>query len=255
MNKKHLRTIGIVSIILGCSLFIFLGAASIWAEIEASFFNSALRSDEPLDALSCPTFINQDEVGTVTGRFYNPTEKTAEMDIRTYVTAGFVTLMDEFITTFTLGPGETKVVEVPVTAENAAYNRLVLVRMHQMKRNPFPYQNASCGIVVVNTFLLTGSQFLTLMIVLAVVFSSGGLLLWAQFSKPIIKERLLVFSAMIFLTVVAVSVAIAGLLNLWLLGIGLLVIWILMGTGMIWQFSTRAAGIESVTPTKIKRQL
>lgn len=238
MKKKTLRIIGITTLILGALLFVYIGIISVWGELEASFFNAGLRSEEPLETLSCPAVITSSETAAVSGTFYNPFDKTANMEIRTYVTAGFVTLMNEFITTFTLEPGNTKIVEVPIIPEDAAYERVIMVRMHQMKRIPFPYQNASCGIVVINFPLLTGAQFITLILSLGTVLTAGGITLWAVNSKPIVWLRLKIFVAMIIFALTSASIAAVGLMGIWGLALIMIVIWIFMGLGMIWQFST-----------------
>jgi len=238
MNKKTFRIIGIVCLITGMFLLVFLGIISISGEVEATFFNAGLKSDEPLSTLHCPAVITNNEVGIVSGNFYNPSDKIINMEVRTYVTDGYVTLMDEIIINFILGPGENKIVEVPVTAEDAAYNRIVMVRMHQMKRIPLPYQNAACGIVVVNLPFLTGMQFIILTIGLGVLLSAGGITLWAVNAKPIVWDRLRNFQAMIFLTVTAIASTVTSLLNLWALALIITIVWLLMGLSMIWQFST-----------------
>jgi len=238
MKKKTIRIIGITSLVIGALLFVYIGIISIWGELEASFFNAALRSEEPLDTLSCPAVITSSETAAVSGTFFNPYDKSANMEIRTYITAGFVTLMNEFITTFSLEPGNTKIVEVPIIPEDAAYERVIMVRMHQMKRIPFPYQNASCGIVVVNIPFLTGTQFITLTLSLGTLLSAGGIAFWAVNSKPIVWLRLKIFVAMIIFALTSASIAAIGLIGLWGLALILTVVWIFMGLGMIWQFST-----------------
>lgn len=238
MKKKTLRITGITTLIIGALFFVYIGIISVWGELEATFFNAALRSEDPLKTLSCPAVITSHETAAVTGTFYNPYDKSANMEIRTYVTDGFVTLMNEYITTFTLDPGNTNIVEIPIIAEDAAYERVIMVRMHQMKRIPFPYQNASCGIVVVNFPFLTGSQFIIMILSLGTLLTIGGITLWAVNSKPIVWLRLKIFVAMIIFGLTSASIAIIGLIGLWGLALIMTVIWIFMGLGMIWQFST-----------------
>jgi hypothetical protein len=238
MKKKTYRITGIVLLITGIFLFVYLGVLTMWGGIEASFFNSDLRSNTPLKTLECPALITPSETAYVSGTFDNPSERVVDMEIRTYVSAGFVTLMNEYITTFTLQPGESKIVEVPIIAEDAAYNRIVMVRMHQMKRVPFPYMNAACGIVLVNVEALTGAQFVAISLILGALLSAGGITLWALHARPIVWDRLKIFRAMIFLTIAGLSIPLSSLLGFWGLSILLLMIWIFMGTGMIWQFAT-----------------
>lgn len=238
MNKKSLRIIGIVLFLFGTFLFVYIGALSIWGEIEASFFNSALRSDQPLKGLRCPAFITSNEIGKVSKEFINISEKSVDLEVRTYISDGYVTLLNEIIRKFTLAPGESEIVEVPFTEEDAAYKRIIMVRMHQMKRYSFPYQNASCGVVLINIPFITGTQFLIIATSLAAVCSVGGIVLWKVNAKPIIWKRSKIFKAMIFLLSTAIILTIFSLLNYWGIAIIITVIWLLMGTGMIWQFST-----------------
>lgn len=238
MSKKSFRIIGVAIMILGIVLLVYLGVLTMWGEIEASFFNSSLRSDEPLSSLTCPAVITPSETAYVSGTFDNPSDKVVDMEVRTYVSAGYVTLMNEYITTFTLAPGEAKRVEIPITAEEAAYDRFVMVRMHQMKRLPFPYLNAACGIVLVNLKGITGSQFVALVFGLGILLTAAGIALWAFHARPIVWDRLKIFKAMLFLSVTALTIPISSLLNYWGLSILLLVVWIFMSVSMIWQFVT-----------------
>ena len=238
MEKKTFRIVGIILLILGAILLAYLGVLTMWGELEASFFNSSLRSDEPLTTLNCPAVITPSETAYISGTFDNPSDRVVDMEIRTYVSAGFVTLMNEYITTFTLQPGDAKRVEVPIQADDAAYDRIVMVRMHQMKRVPFPYMNAACGIVLINFRGITGSQFVALSLGLGVLLSAGGIALWAFNARPIVWQRLKIFRAMIFLSLTALSIPISSLLNLWALSILLTMVWIFMGIGMIYQFAT-----------------
>lgn len=239
MSKKSFRIIGVAIMILGIVLLVYLGVLTMWGEIEASFFNSSLRSDEPLSSLTCPAVITPSETAYVSGTFDNPSDKVVDMEVRTYVSAGYVTLMNEYITTFTLAPGEAKRVEIPITAEEAAYDRFVMVRMHQMKRLPFPYLNAACGIALINLKGITGSQFVVLAFSLGIILAAGGIILWALNSRPIIQQRLKVLKAIIFLSATALSIPISSLLNYWALSILLIMIWIFMSVSILfWQLNT-----------------
>ena len=238
MPKKTFLIAGIALMIVGVVLLVYLGVLTMWGELEASFFNSALRSDEPLSTLNCPAVITPSEIAYVSGTFENPSDRSVDMEVRTYVSAGFVTLMNEYITTFTLEPGAAKRVEVPITAEEAAYDRIVMVRMHQMKRMPFPYLNAACGIVLVDINGLTGGQFVGLIFGLGALFTAGGVALWAFHARPIVQYRLKVFKALTFLSVTAFSIPISSLLNYWALSILLIMIWIFLGVSILfWQLN------------------
>ncbi|MFN2302276.1 MAG: hypothetical protein ACK2TV_00960, partial [Anaerolineales bacterium] len=80
--------------------------------------------------------------------------------------------------------------------------------------------------------------FIILIVSLGLLLAAIGIFLWARNSRPLVWLRLRKFQAMIILTVAALVFTIVALLNFWFFAIILLVIWILMGIGMIFQFST-----------------
>ncbi len=240
MNKKVLRTIGMITLIIGALSFFIIGVLSIWGDIEASFFNNTLQSSERLTTLKCPSVIMKDEIATISANFHNPTDKPIELEIRTYITDGFVTLMTEYITDVPLQPEETKIVKWPISSDDAAYDRVVMARVHMMKEYPLPYRDAACGVVVVNLpFIDSGRAFVTLVLSLGGVFSVGGILLWSLNSKPLVPlawRRFRIFKAQIFVAVTALAVALSGLSGLWFLGVLFTMVFLLMGAEMLRQF-------------------
>jgi len=230
MKEKTLRLIGIILSVLGTLMFVFIGAVSIWGDIEATFFNASLQSDTSLKTLRCPPVITTDEVGIVSANITNTDDKPHTIDVRAYVTDGFITLMNEYLAEVTLEPNESERLEWPVVAENAAYERLILVRVHQMKEYPLPYMNASCGIVVINLPFLTGNQLTAMIVILAFFLSGGGILLWA------LNEDSNVWIKMIIFSISGCLFTVAGLFGKWFLGLFIFIVWILMGVGMIWQY-------------------
>jgi hypothetical protein len=143
--------------------------------------------------------------------------------------------MQEKVDRLEIEPGETKSVEVKVSSENAVYNRIILVRMHQFSYGPLPYRNASCGIYVINIPFLTGQQFIIISLVLGLIFSGVGLLLWALSSRPIVWDKLTRIHELLALILLAIFICITGLSSMWLLGVFLLVLWFLLGIGLIGQ--------------------
>ena len=236
MNKKSARIFGIILLLLGIFLFVFIGGISIWGDIEALFFDAALAQAKNLDHLRCPAVITPNEISKVTARITNIDQKPVTIEVRAHVTDGFVTLMNEYITDVPLEPGESKTVDVPIAPENAAYGRLVLVRVHQMKELTNPYQNAACGVVLVNVPFLTGTQFVIVVMSLGVLLTAGGLSLWAFNSRPIILQRRRTFVSLLIFTAIAIALAVIALIGTWLLGIILAVVWVLMGASLIVQF-------------------
>ncbi len=231
MNKKSLRIVGLIFLILSAILFAFLGIISMWGDLEAVVFNSAIKSNKPLTSLRCPIVITPDDNAYVSARIHNSSDRELEMEIRTRVSDGSVVLMKEFTTNFVLKSGESEVVHVPISTADAAFDRVVLVRMHQISRGPLPYLNASCGIVVFNIPHITGNQFVILILILGTLFSAAGMTLWVLNAKPIEGNRLKTFRFLLFFTILACLLVLSGLFGWWMITLFLAIIWILLGMG------------------------
>lgn len=130
-------------------------------------------------------------------------------------------------------PGETESVEIEVTAANAVYNQIILVRMHQFPYRPLPYRNASCGIYVIDILSLTGMQFVYISLGLGSLFSVVGIVLWGLSSRPIVWDRMTNLQWLITFVFLSILIAIIGLAGLWLFGVFLFVLWILLTIGLI----------------------
>jgi len=235
MKKQTLENIFIILISIGALCFVLIGGLSIWADLEASVFNSAIRTTERLSTFNCPSIISENEVGIISASFTNTSEREIRPRIQTFVTDSYVILMQEQIDTLIIAPGETTSVEVKVTADNAVYNRLILARMHQFNYGPLPYRNASCGIFILGTSFITGSQFITLIVITGLILSLSGIGLWLLKLKPIVWDRLTTLHEMIVLVVLALLIMIAGLASWWIFGVFLIVIWLLLVVGIISQ--------------------
>ena len=235
MVNKPFRSIGLVLLVIGTFLLAFLGLISIWGDIEAFVFNAAIRSERPLSTLRCPAIITPKDKAVVSARILNSSDRELEMLVRTNISDGYVIFLREVPTTFTLQPGESDIVKVPISMEDAAYDRVVLVRMHQISRGSLPYKNASCGVIVFDLPWITGRQFVFAFFGLGTILSALGLGLLSQNQKIISREQLISFRLLIGFTILSPILAIIGLQGWWLLGLIIATIWILLGIGLISQ--------------------
>lgn len=237
MKKKVFRIVGIISLVVGVFLIVFPGIISIWGDFEALSFNSTIRTDKTLSTLKCPVVITSKQNSTVSASFYNLADKSVDMEIRTYVTDGYVILMKQYISKFTFAPDESITISVPITPDDAAYERVVMVRMQQMSRRPFPSRSASCGIVVVNVPFLSGTQFVSLIISLGFIMTVGGITLYAFNARPINEYHLRVIRSLVYFTILSFLLTLTGMLGLWLLGLIIIILWIVMGIGIVAYFA------------------
>ncbi len=224
-----------IFLIIGTCLLAFLGIISIWGDIEAFVFNAAIKPDKSLSTLRCPAIITPKDDAVVSAKIENSSNRELEMLIRTNITDGYVILMKEISTTLTLKPGESETVSVPIYVEDAAYDRVVLVRMHQTRRGSLPYRNSSCGVIVFDMPFISGKQLVLLILVLGTILSGLGFWMFSTSQKLLSREQLISSRLLFGFTILSFLLSIIGLQGWWLVGVLLATIWVLLGVGLISQ--------------------
>ena len=220
VGKKVKRTLGAMLFTLGflIGLVVFVGA--VWADFEAAMFDTAIKGDESLRPVRCPVIITGDETGTISAAFHNPLDRLVKYFVRTHISRGFVTYMREDKELLPVEPGETERLEWTVTADDAAYGRVILVKVLLMANYPLPSRQATCGILTLDVPYLSGKQLLTLAVAASLVCMALGGGLWFQASRPVDegfpKELARGMAALAGSVVVGMIVAFLGP---WLLGL------------------------------------
>lgn len=244
MTTRHkiFRTSGIILFAIGVLLGMTLTAVTIWTDLEASFFDSALasRGDDPLKTLRCPVLMTRSETGTIRATFENPAEKPIELMLRAHITDGFVTLMREVNTSLPLEPGEKEAVEWSLTADDVAYRWLILARVLQFRYHPLPARQAACGVLVVDVPFLTGNQLFVLVIAVAFLSSAGGMALWSAGNWPLKSRPLATLRTMVALSVTLLIGFLISFLESWLIGALLFAITLLLILEVLRQAITAA---------------
>jgi hypothetical protein len=238
-KNKNIRTLGVLIFSVGFLLGLALLAIVVWGDLEAHIFDPAIPSDEMLTTLRCPVMITAPEVGTVTATFTNPLDRPVEFRIRTHISEGHVTLMREENTSLPLEPGETQPLQWTVTADDAAFRRLILVRVRLFGKYPLPSRAGSCGILVVDLPYLSGSLIFALAFAASLLGMAGGAGLWVVANRPLSDQSLGVLRAMGALAGCVVVGTIIGLLGHWMLGGVVFVITLLLIGAVIGYFVIR----------------
>lgn len=210
------RALIIYLIGLVCGLLVAAGA--IWPDLEASLFDPSLRFEEQL-ALRCPVFLTAaDELGEVRVTIVNPSaERPARIPVRARFSDGYVTLMREVNATLELDPGGRETLAYEISASDAAYNRLILVRVLAFRSSPFPGGQATCGVLWLDTPLISGGLLLALLLLASLGgMGYGSYVMWrnGRFSSRA-AELSRFMMGVVGLILVAM---LAGLLGWWLIG-------------------------------------
>jgi hypothetical protein len=172
------------------------------------------------------------ETGTVTATFTNPLERPIELYTRAHITEGYVTLMREVIATLSLNPGDTKPLRWTVTSDDAAFGRLILVKVTVNRKYPLPSRQGTCGILVVGLPYFTGTQVFALTFAASLLSMAGGAGLWIAANRPL-KE--LGRDVIVAMGVLAGSVLVGMIISLrgsWLFG-GLVFVFTVLLIGAI----------------------
>jgi len=227
-SKRILRTLGVFIFAIGVFFGMALLAIAVWGDLEASLFDTSMRGDASLTTLRCPVMMTPNETGRASATFENPLERPVTFTIRAHISQGYVTLMREIDSKLLLEPGETQTLKWTVTPDDAAYGRLVLMRVHLSAKYPLPSRDASCGILVVDLTYFSGSQLAAFTLAASVLGMAIGAGLWVVANRPLRGPAREAIRAM---GVLAGSVSIGlvlGLMGQWLLGVLLLVISLLL---------------------------
>ncbi len=218
IRDKIFCRFGIILFAFGVLLGMTLTAVTVWADLEASFFDADLasRGGETLKTLRCPVLMTTSEIGVVRVDLENPVEKPIELRLRAHITEGFVTLMREVNATVPLDPGQEETVEFYLTEDDVTFHWLILVRVLQFRYYPLPSSQAACGVLVLDVPFLTGAQLLALSIAVTLLSLVGGIALWAAGNWPLNRRTLATTRTMGALTVSLLIGFTVGILGAWL---------------------------------------
>jgi hypothetical protein len=199
----------------------------VWADFEAALFSPGIQQDAALRSLRCPVLITRSETGTVTASLKNPLERSTERYVEAHISDGYVTLMREINTRIPLDPGERQRLEWTVTADDAAFGRLVLVKVVLRARYPLPSRQGTCGILVVDVPFFRGNHFFALGFVVSLLSMAAGFGLWHRAGQPLRERGRQIGRAMGVLTGIVLLGTIVGLMGWWVPGLIFFVITVL----------------------------
>lgn len=232
LRERLARPLGILLFSAGLLLGMALFGTLVWADFEAVLFNPGRRYDAPLRSLRCPVMITRSETGTVTASLTNPLDRSIDRYVRAHITDGYVTLMREVDQSVSIASGERERLAWEVTADDAAFERFILVRIVVRGRYPLPSRQGTCGIFVVDVPYLTGEQVFGLVFTASLISMGMGFGLWYRASEPLRARGLQAARAMGMLASSVALGTIVGWLGWWLPGAIVFLITVL-GVGVI----------------------
>ena len=242
MNSKNktIRILGVLIFSAGVLLGMALFGIVVWGDFEAAMFDPSIKRDAPLATLRCPVMMTKTETGTVSATFTNPLERPIELYTRAHITEGYVTLMREVNTKLPLDPGETKPLQWTVTSDDAAFGRLILVKVTVNRKYPLPSRQGTCGILVVDLPYFTGNQIFAFTLAASLLSMVAGAGLWVVANRPLRGPGLDVTRAMGVLAGSVLTGTIVGLRGSWMFGGLIFVFTVLLIGAVIGYFVSRS---------------
>jgi len=209
-----------------------LVVTAVWADLEAALFDPSISAQERLNSLRCPLIMTSGETRQVSASFTNDRDKPRNVSVRAHFTTGVVTLIQVNSSEEMLEPGETRRLSWPIRMENVVFDRLILVRIFNLRSPSAPARQGTCGILVLNWPSLRGWAITTAALTASLLGMGGGALLWIRAHQPLdVSER----KTAVMLAMMAGFILIgltAGAMGWWLPGTGLLILlFILMLAG------------------------
>lgn len=230
-GKKRNIDLGLTLFLVGILFGAAVAFVTIWGDLEGSLFDTLYRAEQPLPSLSCPVLMTASDEATISASFRNSDDRAEILRVRARISQGFASLIREEQVEFTLPPGESETAVFQITADDAAWDRVVLARVTTVRNAPYRrLVGSSCGVLLLPIRGVTGGQILAAMISLSLVLTALGGYLWRNGrSRPLSLQNQKVWRLMLGVAGLVGAALVASLLQQWLLGgVFLLILFLLI---------------------------
>lgn len=211
---------------VGLAWLAVVAFAAAWPDMEAGAFDASttLVADQPLRSLSCPLVLAADEERRVQARFDNPSDAPEAFLVRSRVSEGFVTVVREDSRQVALAPGGSTTLSWPVFASDAAYGRIVMVRVLATRSAVSPARQSACGILVVGIRGVPGRAIAAVAVLAGLAFVLAGAVHWRRAHRPPTPGDRRAAQRAGVLAAIVVASLVTGIGGLWLVSHLLLVV-------------------------------
>lgn len=233
-NKSQntiLQVLALFSFVLGLAISLIFNGLVLWSHLEGMAFwgypesiafDSSLTTEARISNLRCPIVLTPGETDWAELTISNPNE----YPIRTWISAhisqpGRVENMLRRTRSRSLDPGAETELVWQLTEENVIYDRMILVRVFlRLTEHHPPSRTRHCGILFVDLFGLTGTQFLLAAVLGSIILKADGLFLWWHFRRSRQKSRQdLVLRLLLGLFILSLVTTLGSIFRQWLLGL------------------------------------
>jgi hypothetical protein len=184
-HRNTFRGLGMLFFSIGVLLALGILGVSVYTDFEASLFDFPINAEKSIRPFTCPILIDTDEVGIVRATVKNDSPATARRTITGQITQINSTEVREETYKSYFDPYESKEVFWEITADDAVYSQLILVKVVIDSSLFRPARESDCGVLVLDLpGKFTGGQFLVFLLVVGLALLIGGARLWWVFNDP-----------------------------------------------------------------------
>ncbi len=205
---------------LGVAWLAALSFAAAWPDMEAGVFDAGTSSsaDGRIKSLRCPIMITADETARVTARFTNSADQPESFLVRSRISEGFVTMVREDTEQVTIEPGADVEFSWPISAADAVFGRMVLVRVLATRSALSPARESACGTLVLGIpgASISGRWLFipSVLIGLTLVGAGGGA--WLARKRPLLGRERSTARRVGLLSLIILGSLAYGIAGLWL---------------------------------------
>lgn len=215
------RRLSVFYFSIGVLFGMILLGASVYADFESTLFDVSLSAEARIRPLQCPILLAGHETGQVSVRVSNPSEEAITRRVNTNISRGHLIMMNQYTEVFTLEPGESRMFSWDVTARDAAYGHLIMVKITTLVNPRNPLQRGSCGVLVLNLpGQVRGVYVVGLMLAVSVIATISGMRGWWQYGRSYTGWRMEATRAIMLLGCVVLAGIALSLIGLWEIAAG-----------------------------------
>ncbi len=170
--------LGSLLYLIGLVLAGGLLAFSTWAAFEGSLFEGGLPAEERLSTLRCPLLITNRGEDQISARFANQTNRSVRRRMDVFISDGFVSRSRYIPEDIVVEPGTVQRLVWSISSRDVVWDRFIFARVYVNRSFPLPSLTGTCGILYLDSALMTGGQLSTFLLLLIMSSLGGGGFLW-----------------------------------------------------------------------------
>lgn len=215
MRSKNSITSSIVYF-LGIAVGLSLAVVSIWADYEAvSYFFTGARFDA-FRGMTCPILATRSETVTISASIENPGDRAVRPLYRVEVSGPAGRMFRDQIS---IPPHEMQRIEWTVSTDDVDLRYFIMTKITLFPFAGASTREATCGIFLLNTDSLTGTQVLIISLAVSILGIIVGLSVWERQMEAVNKGLIQSHGMRRALSLVVLLAMFSALMGWWLAGV------------------------------------